>query len=39
MVDLEKTGWNLAFGNLTVFLIACVITLAFEAPNAALLMG
>lgn len=39
MVDLEKAGWNLAFGNLAVFLIACVITLAFEAPNSALLMG
>src|SRR5262249_41100888 len=39
MVDLEKAGWNLAFGNLCVFLVACVITLAFEAPGAALLMG
>jgi hypothetical protein len=39
MVDLEQAGWNLAFGNLFVFLIACVITLAFDASNAALLMG
>ena len=39
MIDLEQAGWNLAFGNLFVFLVACVITLAFEVPNAALLMG
>jgi len=39
MIDLEKAGWNLAFGNVFVFLIASAITLAFETPNAALLMG
>jgi hypothetical protein len=39
MIDLEAAGWNLAFGNVAVFLIACVITLASEAPNAALLIG
>lgn len=39
MIDLGKTGWNLAVGNVFVFFVACVITLAFDAPNAALLMG
>ena len=39
MIDLEKAGWNLAFGNVFVFLVACAVTLAFDAPNAALLMG
>ena len=39
MVDLEKAGWNLAFGNLFIFLVACVITLAFDGSNTALLMG
>jgi len=39
MADLENDGWSLAFGNVAVFAIACVIAMLSGHPSAIALMG
>jgi hypothetical protein len=33
-MGIEKAGWHLAWGNVTVFVIACMMTVVLGDPSA-----